>query len=58
MSYTAFLKSLEKAHIDKYIIIKRKDYLRQVLSGQLGLEWKKYHFKKNEKPSNSKIKLI
>jgi hypothetical protein len=57
MSYPEFLQVLENAKIDKIIILKRKNYLNHVLSGKLALEWKKYHFKADEKAPLIKIHL-
>jgi hypothetical protein len=57
LPYDEFLETLENSGIRNYIIIKRKDYLRQVLSGKLAQHWKKYHFKSDEKPDTIQINL-
>ena len=57
MSYSNFLKALNDANINKCIIIKRKNYLRQVLSNKLASKWNKWHFKKNEDSTKTKINI-
>lgn len=57
MSYSRLLALLDQAKIDKIIIIKRENYLKQVLSHRLALEWKKWHFKSHEKSEIIKVRL-
>ena len=57
MSYPKLIQTLKSANIDKYIIIKRKNYLLQVLSGKLAQEWKKYHFREGEKAESIKVRI-
>lgn len=57
MSYNEFLETLLNSCIHNDIIIKRQNYLRQVLSRKLAQQWKKYHFKTNEKPDTIQINI-
>ena len=57
MDYEQLIDALNHAGIAKFIIIKRSNYLSQIISKLLAIEWKKYHFRSNEKSEIKKITI-